>query len=142
MKPSRNPSTAGRIFNLAVLLAVLWTGGQFPVHADSPVQVTVQVDQLGHAVPPTLHGLFFEDINYAADGGLYAELIQNRSFEDDEPLYGWSEAAIGGAAGRLAVAAESPLNANNLHFLRLYVSNPGTQGYGAENSGFDGIVLS
>jgi alpha-L-arabinofuranosidase len=127
---------AWKIFFTAGLAAV-----QLNLVAAESVRVTVDVDKPGHVIPATLHGLFFEDINYAGDGGLYAELIQNRSFEDDEPLYGWSEIANGGAQGRLAVVSESPLNANNLHFLRIYVSNPGTQGYGAENSGFDGIAL-
>jgi alpha-L-arabinofuranosidase len=104
-------------------------------------RVTVEANSPGRPVPSTLHGLFFEDINYGADGGLYAELIQNRSFEDDEPLYGWHEAANGRAQGRLSVVSESPLNANNLHFLRIFVSNPGSQGYGAGNSGFDGIAV-
>ena len=44
------------------------------------VTVTVRADQ-GKAISPDLFGIFFEDINYAADGGLYAELVQNRSFE-------------------------------------------------------------
>ena len=53
-------------------------------------QVTINIDlnKSGHPVSPTLYGIFFEDINHAADGGLYAELIRNRSFEEkaDEPL--------------------------------------------------------
>jgi alpha-L-arabinofuranosidase len=104
-------------------------------------QVTVDVNSPGLAVPPTLHGLFFEDINYGADGGLYAELVQNRSFEGREPLYAWSVVTNPGAKGRLMVESESPLNANNLHFLRIHVVNPGNAGYGAANAGFDGIVL-
>jgi alpha-L-arabinofuranosidase len=44
-------------------------------------QITIQADQPGKSISPDLVGVFFEDINYAADGGLYAELVQNRSFE-------------------------------------------------------------
>jgi hypothetical protein len=77
---------AWKIFFTAGLAAV-----QLNLVAAESVRVTVDVDKPGHVIPATLHGLFFEDINYAGDGGLYAELIQNRSFEDDEPLYGWSE---------------------------------------------------
>jgi alpha-L-arabinofuranosidase len=130
-----------RLIILTILIVIQWIGGQIVVQAADLARITVDVDKPGHAVPSTLYGLFFEDINYGADGGLYAELVQNRSFEDDEPLYGWQEAADGGAKGRLTVVSESPLNANNLHFLRMYVSNPGEQGYGVENSGFDGIAL-
>ena len=104
-------------------------------------RVTVDVNSPGQAVPPTLHGLFFEDINYGADGGLYAELVQNRSFEGREPLYAWSVVTNPGAKGRLMVESESPLNANNLHFLRIHVVNPGNAGYGTANAGFDSIVL-
>lgn len=42
-------------------------------------------------IQPTMYGIFFEDINFAADGGIYAELIKNRSFEFDEPLTGWKQ---------------------------------------------------
>jgi alpha-L-arabinofuranosidase len=104
-------------------------------------KITIHTDLPGLAVPTTLHGLFFEDINYGADGGLYAELVQNRSFEDRQPLYAWKEAAPRGAQGRLTVESESPLNANNLHFLRIEVIRSGEDGYGAVNAGFDGIVL-
>ena len=45
------------------------------------LQATVHVDRPGHAIPKTLYGIFFEDINYAADGGLYPELIANRGFD-------------------------------------------------------------
>ncbi|HEY3863815.1 MAG TPA: alpha-L-arabinofuranosidase C-terminal domain-containing protein [Verrucomicrobiae bacterium] len=107
-----------------------------------PARITVQASAAGLPVPPTLHGLFFEDINYAGDGGLYAEMIQNRSFENREHLYAWSEEASEGAGGRMSVESEEPLNVNNTHFLRLFVSKPGAQGCGAANSGFDGLALS
>jgi hypothetical protein len=51
--------------------------------AGESAHVTVDMDKPGQVIPPTLHGLFFEDINYASDGGLYAELIQNHSFENE-----------------------------------------------------------
>jgi alpha-L-arabinofuranosidase len=129
-----NPSVLLIIFTLAAASAV-----PFNTSA-AQARVTVDVNNPGLAVPPTLHGLFFEDINYGADGGLYAELVQNRSFEDRKLLYAWSEAANAGAQGRLSVESEAPLNTNNLHFLRIYVTNSGS-GYGAANAGFDGIAL-
>ena len=51
--------------------------------------ITVQVDKPGAAIPKTLFGLFFEDINFGADGGLYPERIKNRSFEFPNPMMGW-----------------------------------------------------
>jgi alpha-L-arabinofuranosidase len=129
-----------RMTTIAMAVSVLCATALTVIAADS-VSVTVQADQPGITAPSTLHGLFFEDINYGADGGLYAELVQNRSFEHRDALYSWSEISRGGAKGALTVANEAPLNANNLHFLRLNVVQPGESGFGVANSGFDGIVL-
>ena len=49
----------------------------------------VNTQKLGAPVQPTMYGIFFEDINYAADGGLYAEMVKNRSFEFPQRLMGW-----------------------------------------------------
>ena len=94
---------------VAFLLAAA-SAAPLNIHA-AQSRLTVDVNQAGLAFPPTLHGLFFEDINYGADGGLYAELVQNRSFEDRQPLYAWREVTNSGTRGRLAVESESPLNA-------------------------------
>ncbi len=125
------------VFSLAPGLAL-----PFPTHAAEARVTVVDVNSPGLAVPPTLHGLFFEDINYGADGGLYAELVQNRSFEDHEPFYAWAKWQTLEAKGRLTVESESPLNGNSTFIsLRIYVVDPGTEGYGVVNSGFDGMVL-
>ena len=66
----------------------------------SNAQVTINVDASnpGIKVSPNLYGIFFEDINHAADGGLYAELISNRSFEDDDKnIPTWKTASQEGA---------------------------------------------
>src|SRR5215510_6465239 len=94
-----------------LLVAAAWPLIQFNAAASSPA-ISVDLDKPGVKVAPTLHGLFFEDINYGADGGLYAELVQNRSFEHREARYSWSETARDGAKGVLTVENESPLNAN------------------------------
>ncbi len=57
----------------------------------SPVVINVDVAHPGASISPQMFGIFFEDINFAADGGLYPELIKNRSFEFDKPLTGWHE---------------------------------------------------
>ena len=117
----------------------LGTFGLWPISAAEPVRISIQTDQAGIAVAPTMHGIFFEDINYAADGGLYAELVQNRSFEHRDKLYAWSEVSRD-ADGQLETSATDPLNANNPNFLRLKVNSAG-KGFGAANSGFDGIAV-
>lgn len=126
-------------------VATLWAVDVLPGSAAAgtePAHITVQASAPGIAVAPTLHGLFFEDINYGADGGLYAELIENRSFEHRESMHAWSEFGEDGARGRLSVLREAPLNTNNQSFLRIQVEAPGALGYGAINSGFDGIALT
>jgi alpha-L-arabinofuranosidase len=99
-----------------------------------------------------LYGIFFEDINYAADGGLYAELVQNRSFEYYEspdtpasselsnPLYAWSVVERGGDA-TIDVENVDPLNSVNTHYLTLNIDQAG-KGVGVMNSGYDGIALN
>jgi len=90
-----------------------------------------------------MFGIFFEDINFAADGGLYPERIKNRSFEFDQPLAGWHanlnitpKGELGRTQGELAVRAEDPLNKTNPHYLRVRAYEPG---YGLWNSGYRGI---
>ena len=63
----------------------------------APATLTVEVDKPGHAISPMLYGIFFEDINCSADGGIYAELVRNRNFEDsDKPdlVAGGRQAAL------------------------------------------------
>ncbi len=112
-----------------------------------PVELTVQAGKPGKPISPDLVGVFFEDLNYAADGGLYAELIQNRSFEysptektDWHPLKFWELKKYGGGDGSIAVANMRPVHRNNPHYVLLTIGSPG-EGVGIANGGFDGIVL-
>ncbi len=100
--------------------------------------VTLDVSRPGPQISPTMFGVFFEDINFAADGGLYPELVKNRSFEFTEPLYAWRRVWREGADGELTIRSDAPLNAQNTHYLRLRVYT--TNGvYGLVNSGFRGM---
>ncbi len=106
-------------------------------------------------ISPTLFGLFFEDINYSADGGLYAELVQNRSFEYSpteqpgwNPLSFWQYISPGFSYGRISVETASPIHPNNPHYIVLEIEHVGHEakytgdaGVGIKNSGFDGIVI-
>ncbi len=69
--------------------------------------LTVEVNKPGATIRPTMWGIFFEDINLAADGGLYAELIKNRSFEFNSPLMGWSEHTTSPGDGTILVINQS-----------------------------------
>src|SRR3954451_17545419 len=92
---------ASELLRLACALA-LFAAQAAPAAAQTR-SVTVQVDRPGAPVPRTLFGLFFEDINFAADGGLYPQRVKNRSFEFPEPLMGWKQAAPGDAKGTLQI---------------------------------------
>ncbi len=78
--------------------------------------LNINAAQRGVAISPSLYGIFFEEINHAGDGGLYAELVQNRSFEDDaaEPVH-WT--TVGNAEA--TVSTEDNLNDRQAHNLRL-----------------------
>ncbi|MEO9112322.1 MAG: alpha-L-arabinofuranosidase C-terminal domain-containing protein, partial [Lacunisphaera sp.] len=105
----------------------------------SAATVTVKVDQPGAAINPAMWGLFFEDINFGADGGLYAELIKNRGFEFPDALMGWNKLSPSKAKGELTVRDDAPFNPNNPHYVRL--QSEGTAPFGLSNGGFRGIGL-
>ena len=104
----------------------------------------------GKPMSDRLYGIFYEDINHGADGGLYPEQVQNRSFEfnttDNDAYTGltaWTRVDRGGAAGTIAVASADPLNANNLNYLRLTTTAAGAgedDGIAIRNSGFNSGV--
>src|SRR6266550_6105968 len=80
--------------------------------------ITIHADKPGAKINPAMWGVFFEDINFGADGGLYAELVKNRGFEFPEPLVGWIKISPSVATGKLSIRDEAPYNANNSHYLR------------------------
>ena len=80
--------------------------------------ISVDAANPGAAISSSMYGIFFEDINFGADGGLYPELVKNRSFEFQEPLTGWHEVLgfskkgrAGAAHGRSAERDQSALSA-------------------------------
>jgi alpha-L-arabinofuranosidase len=99
--------------------------------------ITVQTNQPGAKINRAMWGIFFEDINFGADGGLYAELIKNRGFEFPEPLMGWHKLSPSKARGQLAIRTDAPFNAANPHYLR--IESAGTDVFGVANEGFRGI---
>ena len=101
-----------------------------------PVTIGIAVDRPGAAIASTMYGIFFEDINFAADGGIYAEKVKNRSFEFPDALMGWKRAAVDGARGSFAVATDAPPSPANPRYLRV-VSEAGR--FGVTNDGFRGM---
>ncbi len=94
----------------------------------------VNTKKIGAPVQPTMYGLFFEDINYAADGGLYGELIKNRSFEFPDRLMGWE------AFGTFEVKGDGPFE-RCPHYVELRDPGHGERRSGLTNNGFFGIGL-
>ena len=115
----------------ANLLAVLALSTNLALHAQTN-ELVIQTKKLGAEIQPTMYGLFFEDINYAADGGLYAELVKNRSFEFPQHLMGWK------TYGKVSLMNDGPFE-RNPHYVRL--SDPGHahKHTGLDNEGFFGI---
>lgn len=116
--------------------------GQKPVRAT----ISANVSQ-SKKISDLLLGIFFEDINYAADGGLYAELIQNRGFEyalsdkegKDKTWTSTKAWRLTGNKGTLTIDTVSPIHSNNKHFAILNITEAGT---GLANEGFDGIAVT
>ena len=103
--------------------------GWLTASAQTPV-FEVNTKKLGAPVQPTMYGIFFEDINYAADGGLYAEMVKNRSFEFPQHLMGWR------AYGKVDIKNDGPFE-RNPHYVRLGYSGHSD----SENEGFFGIAV-
>ncbi len=129
--------------NLWILIQLAILGSTISAIA---AELTVRVDQPGASVSPTLYGAFFEDINRAGDGGLYAEMVQNRSFEDNDDLIAWTPLVYSNAVtSSVAVASfgldkSSPLNSKNPTSLKITIAKPCRGRVGIFNQGFKGIV--
>lgn len=102
-----------------------------------PATLTVQTDQPGAKLNPAMWGLFFEDINLGADGGLYAELVKNRAFEFPDAMMGWFKLSPSKSVGTLAIRNETPFKAKNPHYLR--IESQGKDLFGVANEGFRGV---
>ena len=106
-------------------------------------RITVEVARPGHTIPSTLWGIFFEDINHSADGGIYPELVKNRSFEDADTPEGWNFTSAGeGKSEAEIVEADvhgkpTPLNAFNRKFLSVKASGA----FNLQNEGFWGMNI-
>jgi alpha-N-arabinofuranosidase len=115
-----------------------------PISRGAPGRLTVEVNHPGAKISPMLYGLMTEEINHSYDGGLYAELIQNRIFQDDDirPVH-WSLVKSDGAAGAIALDEHDPVNTTALtRSLRLDIDSVGNgQRVGVANEGYWGIPV-
>ena len=135
-----------RFFFAALLMVAMLS-----LHA----QKAMKAPEGGKPISDELIGIFFEDISMSADGGLYAELVQNGSFEYSPnerdgwgPGTAWRSVRPGHSLGYVQPRMDQPLNANNPTYMRLvaervkeYYDYNGWKGFGLQNDGFDGITL-
>lgn len=104
--------------------------------AQTPKIIKVSTDQSIAKVQPNMWGVFFEDINFGADGGIYAELIKNRSFEFAKPLMGWSIQRKKAREGEILVVNRKEVNTANPRYLQVKKE---TDDFELVNEGFKGI---
>ncbi|MBR6973161.1 MAG: alpha-L-arabinofuranosidase, partial [Bacteroidaceae bacterium] len=115
-----------RIFSIcATMMAAASLAAQTPTF-------DVNTTKVGGPIPSTMYGIFFEDINYAADGGLYGELVKNRSFEFPNNYAGWD------ISGKVTLKDDGPFN-KNPHYVRLAPSGHSDKHTMIENHGFFGM---
>ena len=137
--------------NKRTTLAALLAAATLGMNAQKPMSAP----KGGKAISDELIGIFFEDINNSADGGLYAELVQNGSFEYSPaerdgwgPGTAWKQVRPGHSLGTLQVRMDSPIHPNNPTYMRLHTERvkefydyAGWKGFGLQNGGFDGISV-
>ncbi len=126
-----------------ILLAILALVLGHLALAQEPVTLTVRVDQPGAKIDPMFYGLMTEEINFSYDGGLYAELIRNRTFRDDpqNPVH-WSLVAYEGGEGSIALEDNPVPNTALTKALRLEAKSiRGKQRVGVANEGYWGIPV-
>lgn len=131
-------SKLNKCTGLLTLGAVLATAAPNVLSAQTSKVFTIKANEIKAEVAPTMWGLFFEDINQGADGGLYAELVKNRSFEFDVAGMGWKETKDKNAGGSILYQNRGNANPANRRYVQLK-SESGR--YGLANEGFKGMGI-
>lgn len=125
-----------RFITALALLTGVYT---IPLAAQQPLNFTVKAGEVKTPVSPNMWGIFFEDINLSADGGIYAELVKNRSFEFSSPLMGWSIPKDAVSNGQILVVNRKEDHPSNPRFAR--ITMPATRNFEIVNEGFRGMGI-
>ncbi len=121
-------------------LLALGLSAAFAATAMAQVDISIDSRPTGIDISPMLYGIFYEDINHAADGGIYAELIRNRSFEDNESTAeSWQPYLSVNGNVRMTLSRDDLLNKAQKQCLHVVTTNIGDTDAGVSNSGFWGI---
>ena len=92
--------------SLCLILVGLTSSLEAQPQSTPEAKITVDVNKPGHPISPMLFGVFFEDINLASDGGIYPELVRNRSFEDADTLQNWKFASVNAGSTASIITAD------------------------------------
>lgn len=127
-----------KLLQVLALGLLLWPG---VTAAQNDKVIRVKTKAISGSISPTMWGVFFEDINMGADGGIYAELVKNRSFEFFRPLMGWTPNGTKLKEGDLTILNRTPAHTANPRFLRSSISNAVQGDAGLLNEGFRGMGI-
>jgi alpha-N-arabinofuranosidase len=119
---------------------VIFTISIISLSAQYLTEITLQAGKPICDIQPTMWGVFFEDINFAADGGIYAELVKNRSFEFTFPMMGWKQEHQNNGKGRVLPTFYSPAKDTNPHYVTIVV-DASDGAFGLSNEGFRGMGI-
>lgn len=120
-----------------VMLTLLWTG----ISVAQPGTITVKANEVKATIQPTMWGIFFEDINQGADGGLYAEMVKNRSFEFNKPMMGWTVRGAKVKEGDALILNRGVENTQNPRYLRITSRVSAKGDFNLSNEGFRGMGI-
>ncbi|WP_153799924.1 alpha-L-arabinofuranosidase C-terminal domain-containing protein [Foetidibacter luteolus] len=125
----------------STLVTYAFAAGLFCSSAMAQKVLTVKANEPKAGIQPTMWGVFFEDINFGADGGLYAEMIKNRSFEFAKPLMGWTVQHKKFKEGVVLVLNRKEENSANPRFIRVTADKVAKGDLGLTNAGFRGMGI-
>ena len=134
---------------------MIWAAFALAAMINIEAAQAIKAPKGGKLISDELLGIFFEDISFAADGGIFAEMVQNGSFEYspmERDNWGaatsWRFIRPGHSLGKMEPRMDNPLHPNNPTYMRLYIERvghysdyDGWTGVGIENNGFDGISV-
>jgi alpha-L-arabinofuranosidase len=125
--------------SITFLIALLFSASN--IVAQSEKVYIIKANELKAEIQPTMWGIFFEDVNMGADGGIYAELVKNRSFEFTNPLMGWTINRKQFTEGEILVLNRKEANPANPRYIQVTVTNPEKGSLGITNEGFRGMGI-
>lgn len=138
-----------RLISKYIILITLFIGSflgcNCQTRSEEVINLLVDIKETGIKIQPTMYGIFFEDINFAADGGLYAEMIKNRSFEFTiDPLMGWKQPnsdrhSLNKNSGNATIIKYADYT-GNLNYCRVNINDD--KGYQLINEGYRGMGIT